>query len=412
MSTPESAAAGPDDPASAPTRPGGSAAVPRWPVAILGPFPPYRGGIAQHTALLARTLAVRHPVIGISFKRLYPGFLFPGRTQFDPSAASLVAADWHVERHVDSIGPHTWPRAARAVIRADCRLLIVQWWHPFFAPAYATVGRAVRRHGVRTLFVCHNVLPHESSRLDGALVRLGLGAADSCIVHSETDCEALQRLFPHKPHVLTPLPAFDIFAHGRTTRDEARRQLQLEGPVVLFFGLVRPYKGLDVLLHAIARARTDRPMTLLVVGEFYEDRGRYERLRAALGLEDCVRFVDRYVPNDEVEPYFRAADIVVLPYKSATQSAIVQVALTFERPAIVTRVGGLPETVRVGETGDVVPPEDPVALARSLVQFFAGDAAQRMQPHLRQAAAAFSWDAMDAAVHDLGRRLGLPTTPP
>lgn len=400
------AAAGRGDPANSP--PGGSGATDRWPVAILGPFPPYRGGIAQHTALLARTLAVRHPVRGISFKRLYPGFLFPGRTQFDPSATSLVAADWRVERLLDSIGPHTWPRTATAVTQAGCRLLLVQWWHPFFAPAVATVGRALRRQGVRSIFICHNVLPHEASRLSGALVRIGLGAADACIVHSETDREALLRLFPRKPHLLTPLPAFDIFAHGRVTRDQARHELQLQGPVVLFFGLVRPYKGLDVLLHAIARARAHRPMTLLVVGEFYEDRARYERLRTELGLDDCVRFVDRYVPNDEVEPYFRAADIVVLPYKSATQSAIVQVALTFERPAIVTRVGGLPESVRVGETGDVVPPEDPAALARSLLQFFGSDAAERMQPHLRRAAAAFSWDAMDAAVLALERQLGLP----
>jgi glycosyltransferase involved in cell wall biosynthesis len=309
---------------------------------------------------------------------------------------------------LDSIGPHTWWRTARRIEKAHSRLLVMQWWHPFFAPAYASVARRLRHRGVPVLMICHNVLPHESSRLDGALVRLGLGSADAFVVHSETDREALRRLFPHKPHALTRLPAFGFFARGRVSRDEARAILGVQGPVVLFFGLVRRYKGLDVLLRAVARARPQLPVTLLVVGEFYEERSRYEKLRHELGLEEQVRFVDRYVPNEEVETYFRAADVVVLPYRSATQSAIVQIALSFQRPAIVTQVGGLPEAVRPGETGEVVPPEDPEALGAALVRFFASGAAARMAPHLRDAVSAFSWETLDEVLHDLAARLGLP----
>ena len=381
-----------------------------WPLAVLGPFHPYRGGIAHHTTLLARTLARQHPVLGVNFTRLYPGFLFPGRTQFDASTEPLAPEGCRVERLLDSIGPHTWPRAARAVVRSGCRLLIVQWWHPFFAPAYANVMRLVRRRQVRVVALCHNVLPHEASRLDTVLVRLGLRGADAFILQSETDRERLARLFPGRPHAVTPHPAYTFFARGRIEREEARRRLEVQGPVALFFGLVRPYKGLDVLLHAVARARSKVPLVLLVAGEFYEDKEPYERLRAQLGLEEAVRFVDRYVPNEEVELYFRAADVVVLPYKSATQSGIVQIALAFERPAIVTRVGGLPEAVRPGETGEVVPAENPEALGEALVRFFSTDAAQRMEPHLRHAVAAFSWDAMAATVHTLASGLGLPSS--
>ena len=383
---------------------------PRWPVAVLGPFPPYRGGIAHHTALLVRTLLSRHDVTGLSFTRLYPGFLFPGRTQFDAGSAALVPPACGVRRVVDSIAPHTWMRAAHAVTRAGCRLLVVQWWHPFFAPAYASIARLVRRRGVRVVYVCHNVLPHEPSRVDGALVRLGLGAADAHIVHSAGDRDTLERLLPGRPLVLVPLPVFDFFAAGRIDRAEARRVLQVAGPVALFFGLVRPYKGLDVLLQALALVRRRLPLQLLVVGEFYEPRGPYDALVERLGLAQAVRFVDRYVPNGEVETYFQAADVVVLPYKSATQSAIVQIALSFERPAIVTRVGGLPESVHPGRTGDVVPPEDPEALAQALLAFYADGGLEARQAALRGAASAFGWEAMDATVHAVAAQLGLPVS--
>jgi D-inositol-3-phosphate glycosyltransferase len=192
-------------------------------------------------------------------------------------------------------------------------------------------------------------------------------------------------------------------------RDAARATLGLAGPVVLFFGLVRAYKGLDVLLQSVALARAQVPLTLVVAGEFYQDRAPYDALVAALGLGDAVRIHDRYVPNEDVEAYFRAADLVVLPYTSATQSGIAQIALSFERPVVVTRVGGLPEAVREGETGFVVPPGDPQALAQVLVEFFTTDAAARMAPALRGAAGAFSWPAMAAAVHRVGAALGVPT---
>jgi glycosyltransferase involved in cell wall biosynthesis len=229
------------------------------------------------------------------------------------------------------------------------------------------------------------------------------------MVQSRTDLETIAKLYPKRPRLLTPHPAYTFFARGRVEREAARAALGVEGPVVLFFGLVRAYKGLDVLLRAVARARREVPVTLLVAGEFYQDRAPYDRLVDELALRDGVRFVDRYIPNEEVETYFRAADLVVLPYVSATQSGIAQIALSFERPVIVTDVGGLPEAVRPGETGFVVPPRDPESLAKALVDFFRDDMAARFAPQLRTEAHRFSWDAMLQAVHRIAADLGLPT---
>lgn len=379
----------------------------RYPVAVVGPFHPYRGGIAHHTTLLARTLAGSHPVLGINFTRLYPGFLFPGRTQLDTSGAPLEAPGVEVVRAVDSIGPHTWPRAASLVQRFEARLLVVAWWHPFFAFACRAIAGRARRRGTRVVFLCHNVLPHERSRLDAALVRWGLGAADGFLVQSQMDAENVARLFPDRPCRISPHPAYTFFDRGAADREAARAALGVSGPVVLFFGLVRAYKGLDVLLQAVARARARVPVTLVVAGEFYQDRGPYDAMVRDLGLADAVRIHDRYIANEEVEAYFRAADLVVLPYRSATQSGIAQIALSFERPVVVTRTGGLPEAVREGETGHVVPPGDATALGEALVRFFEDDEAERMRPHLRGEAARFSWEAMADAVHALATRLGL-----
>jgi glycosyltransferase involved in cell wall biosynthesis len=379
-----------------------------YPVAVFGPFHPHRGGIAHHTTLLAQTLATAHPVLGIGFTRLYPGFLFPGRTQLDASEAPVLPQGVEVRPLVDCIAPHSWVAAVSALRRFRTRLLVVQWWHPFFAPVCATLARGARRGGARVLFLCHNVMPHERSRADTALARLGLGAADGFIVQSAADAEMLATLYPGRPCVHTPHPAYTFFVRGRLGREQARATLNVDGPVVLFFGLVRAYKGLDVLLRAVARARERVPLTLVVAGEFYQERAPYDALVDSLGLRDAVRIHDRYIPNEDVEAYFRAADLVVLPYVSATQSGIAQIALSFERPVLVTRVGGLPEAVRDGETGRVVPPNDPEAMAESLVEFSTTEAAARPAPHRRGEPARFSWDAMAAAVHRAAAALGLP----
>lgn len=358
-------------------------------ICLVGPAYPYRGGISHFTHMLARELRLSHEVLLVNFKRLYPKVLFPGRTQYDDGARTAGEASVRV---IDSIGPRSWPRAARAVIEFSPDVVVVQWWQPFFAPAMRSIVSRVRRHSnARIVFLCHNVLPHEARPTDRALVRWGLARAHGFVVQSRQDGETLASLLPGARIVFNPMPVFDVFGGGDETREAARAKLGLTGRVILFFGLVRAYKGLDTLLDAFAICGDRLQATLCIVGEFYEDREPYDERIRALGIGDRVRVIDRYIADDEVGSYFRAADVAVLPYVSATQSAVVQTAFSFGTPVIVTRVGGLPDIVADGETGYVVPPRAPGELAAAMTRFFDEPAGERMSKEIRARAGQFSW---------------------
>jgi glycosyltransferase involved in cell wall biosynthesis len=369
-------------------------------VSLIGPAYPYRGGISHYNTCLAGELSKRHDVHIINFTRLYPEFLFPGKTQYDESESALAVSS---ERIIDSMNPFTWIRAGLRIARLKPDVVIVQWWHPYFAFAIFKICQIVRIACTgKIVFICHNVVPHERSRIDRLLSRLAFSAPHGFIVQSTEDRNNLVAIRPNVPVVLHPLPSFDFFRRGDCTRAEARRRIGTgPGPVLLFFGLVRPYKGLRHLIEAMPEIRRRSGAELFVVGEFYEDRAPYEELVQGLDLGRCVRFVDRYVPNEEVEAFFVASDLVVLPYISATQSAIVQIALAFDRPVIVTAVGGLPEVITPGRTGFIVPPADPGALAGAVVRFFEEGWGEKMAPHFAREKERFSWERMVDAIERL-----------
>jgi glycosyltransferase involved in cell wall biosynthesis len=363
-------------------------------VCLVGPAYPYRGGIAHFTTLLAREFMRSHDVLVVNFKRLYPSVLFPGKTQFDESASPIDVVS---ERIVDSINPVSAIAAARRIARFAPDVVIFQWWHPFFAFAYAGIRLFLRRLWKgKILFLCHNVLPHEASLVDRTLTRIAFAGADGFLVQSNEDEMLLHEIkgadLGGARSAMHPHPIYDVFKTDSIGREEARRVLGLSGRVVLFFGYIRPYKGLDILIEAFAGALRSVEMTLLVVGEFYEDRSRYDELIERLGIGSRIVVVDRYVPNEEVERYFVASDVVVLSYRSATQSGIVQVAYAFRKPVIVTAVGGLPDVVEDGGSGFVVPPEDPEALARAMVRFFQENRAERMEAGIEAMRERFSWN--------------------
>ena len=367
---------------------------------LVGPTYPYRGGISHYTTRLIAELGRRHEVLAVNFKRLYPGFLFPGKTQLDESGRPLSSESL---RLIDSLNPITWIAAGLRIARWKPDAVIVQWWHPFFAPAMFTMCLALKiARGGRVIFVCHNVLPHESSFVDGILARVAFSLPDAFVVQSLEDRDKLLAIRRGAPVRVHPLPLFDFFKTGTVTKGDARARIgEGEGPLVLFFGLVRPYKGLRYLIEAMPAVRSRVQARLLVVGEFYEDRAPYDRLVEELGLAGAVRFVDRYVANEEVEPYFIASDLVVLPYVTATQSAIVQVAISFDRPVVVTNVGGLPEVVSPERTGFIVPAKDPRALAAAITKFFEEGWAPRMAAFFEPEKARFSWEALAREIEDL-----------
>lgn len=362
-------------------------------VCLVGPAYPYRGGIAHFTTLLAREFSHDHDVLVINFTRLYPSVFFPGKTQFDESEAPI---DVPSERIIDSINPLTAFSAARRISRFSPDLVIFQWWHPFFAVAFAGINFFLRRmrHGP-ILYLCHNVLPHESSVVDRTLSRIGFAGADGFLVQSQEDSGRLRSILGPslggKRSAVHPHPIYDVFRTGKIGREEARRTLGISGRVALFFGYIRPYKGVRILLEAFAKVVKEVEITLLIVGEFYEERQPYDTLIDELGIGDYIRVIDRYVPNEEVETYFEAADLVVLPYLSATQSGIVQVAYAFDKPVIVTTVGGLPDVVQDGKTGFVVPPGDPEALAGAVITFFLENRGADMAAGVADIKERFSW---------------------
>jgi glycosyltransferase involved in cell wall biosynthesis len=371
-------------------------------VSLVGPAYPYRGGIAHSNSKLAREFAAEHEVQVVNFTRLYPSFLFPGKTQFDESDSPLSVDS---ERIIDCLNPLTWYRAGRSVSRFNPDLIVYQWWQPFFGPAFRVVAAASGSHAP-SVFICHNVLPHEASVFDRILIYVGFGAADAFLVQSREDGENLRRLRKDPTVAVNPLPIFDFFDANRFDRESARRALGVDGPVILFFGYVRPYKGLRVLIDAFPQVIRRVPATLLIVGEFYEKREPYDDRISGLSVGDRIRIVDEYVPNEDVEKYFKAADLVVLPYLSATQSAIVQTSYSFGKPVVVTRVGGLPDVVEDGKTGYLVPKEDPEALAGAIVRFFEEDAGATMADNIRAGLERFSWSRCTRTLVSLGEQVG------
>ncbi len=358
-------------------------------ICLIGPAYPLRGGIAHYNGQLATEFASRHEVTLISFSRQYPGLLFPGQTQFDPSSKTpgLTA-----EPLLDSLNPLSWLRAGRRIAELSPDLTVVHWWNPFFGPCIGTTLRMAKRHRrVALAFICHNVLPHEPFPGTRGLTRYALAPGDAWLVHSEADRRDLESLRLGGRIVMTPQPPGRGFGTP-LDKEEAKNRLGLSGNILLFFGLIRRYKGLPQFLEAMPLVLQKLKCSLLVVGEFYEGKDHCLHLINTLGLASAVRIIDRFVPDDEVGLYFSAADLVVLPYESATQSAIVPIAYAFERPVVATRVGGLPEAVRDGETGLLVDPHNPVALAEAIIRFYRDRLEEPFRQRIRQLAHSFTWE--------------------
>jgi len=371
-------------------------------IALVGPLHPWRGGLAQYLGLLGEALMPHAEVRGVTFTRQYPNFLFPGTSQLDPTAA---LPRFPTEALLDSIGPLSWRRTAEHLERFAPGLVVLKWWMPFFGPAFASSVGPLRKRGTRVVLVCDNLIAHEPRIFDAPFSAWMMRNSDGYLVMSDSVERDLDRLKPGAVRRRVAHPFYAQFDRGRVTRDQAREALGLSGEVALFFGYVRRYKGLDTLLQAWPLVRAKRPATLVVAGEFYEDARPYRELAAAAGGGPAVRLIDRYIADDEVEMLFKAADVVVLPYRSATQSGVTHVAYALGVPVITTSVGGLAETVHPGETGLVVPPENPQALADAIVQFFAERLGERMREPIEALRREHSWETLADHVISLGDEL-------
>ncbi len=304
---------------------------------------------------------------------------------------------------LDSVDPLSWMRAGSRLRALEPDFLVVPWWHPFFGPSLGTAARRARGGTGRParIFLCHNVAPHEGTPLDRALTGYGLGAADAFLVHARSEAAKLDALARGRPVRVHPHPSYRIFSERAPSREEARASLGLTGRVILFFGYVRPYKGLEDLLRALAIARPNSWDQLAIVGEFYEPPERYRALLDDPRIRNRVRVVNRYVPNEEVARWFAAADVAALPYREATGSGIAQVAFGAGVPVIATRTGGLEEVVEEGTTGLLVPPRDPTALARAIERFFDENLTMSLREGVARSRKRFEWEGLVDAIESL-----------
>jgi glycosyltransferase involved in cell wall biosynthesis len=374
-------------------------------IAVVGPVHPYRGGIAHFTEMTAQVLVERgHDVHTVNFARQYPELLFPGKTQLEPGgAAPAVVRD--APRVLDSINPLSWFRTGFHLRDVAPDAVIFQYWMPFFAPAYGVVARGLQRHyGIPSLAVVHNALPHERHLGDALLSRFFLRACEGFVVMSDAVADDLRPLRrAETPVEQIEHPVYERFGDP-VPRAEARDALGLpdDAPVVLFFGFVREYKGLHVLLEALPQALKQVPdLHLVIAGEAYDDPARYRAIIDRHGLGGRVHWHDRYIPSAEVPRYFSAADLVAQPYVSATQSGVAQIAFHFEVPMVVTDVGGLAEVIPHEDAGFVVPPRNADALADAIARFFVEDWSDRLTEGVRQQKQQYAPERLAEAIERL-----------
>ena len=358
-------------------------------IVILGPAHPYRGGLASIMETMAREYISRGDEVKIyTFSLQYPSLLFPGKSQIVDTPAP---ADLHIERIVNTCNPINWIVVGNRIRREAPDMVLMKYWTPFMAPCFGTIARIARCNGV-TKVVCQidNVEPHEHHIIDRPFNRYYLGAVDGFVYMSEQVHRELAQ-YTTAPSLFSPHPMFSYFGE-RVERSEACQKLGLDPncDYLLFFGLIREYKGLDILLQAWNNIKRDG-LKLIVAGEFYEDKGKYDALFAPLG--DSVILHDRFVADADVKYYFSAVDALVLPYKTATQSGVTQIAYNFFTPMVVTNVGGLPEIVPHDVVGYVCPPT--VAGVEGAVKaLYENDNLSRFRHNIIEVRKRFSWSAM------------------
>lgn len=361
-------------------------------ITIIGSAHPLRGGgIATFNERLAEVLQEQgHDVVIYSFSLQYPSFLFPGKSQFtdEPAPRGLT-----IHSVINSINPLNWIQVGNRIKKERPDLVIVRFWLPFMGPCFGTILRLVHKNKhTRIVAITDNVIPHEPRPGDGAFTKYFLKSADAFLAMSKDVLKDLKN-FTDKPSVFSPHPVYDNYGTP-VSKAEACQHLGLKADekYILFFGFIRKYKGLDILLEAMNDARIKAAgIKLIVAGEYYGDSDSYTKQIADYGIADSVKLFTAFIPNNEIRYYFSAADLVVQPYRSATQSGITQVAYHFEKPMVVTNVGGLAEVVPDGKTGFVTAP-DATEIATAILRFYSPDSLPQLEANITLEKQKYSWD--------------------
>ena len=371
-------------------------------VIIIGPGHPLRGGLATFNQRLAKAFQDEgHTCSIVSFSLQYPDFMFPGTKQYsdEPAPEGIRIDSW-----INSMNPMNWIKTGNRLKKMKPDIIIVRFWLPLMGPALGTILRRVKKNKhTKIICIADNVIPHEKRAGDKPFTKYFLGSCDAFITMSEKVMSDLRTFEPQKPAMLVQHPLYDNFG-AILPKAEAREHLGLnpDEKIVLFFGFIRKYKGLDLLLEAMSQLKTES-IRLLVAGEFYEDEKPYLEMVEKLGLKDTVILRTQFIADSEVKYYLSAADAVIQPYKNATQSGVTPLAYHFEKPMVVTNVGGLPSLVPDGKVGLVVEPQ-PAAIAEGIRRFYQlGE--NYFIPHLRSEKLKYSWSRMAGTITQLANDL-------
>lgn len=369
-------------------------------IVIIGPAHPYRGGIATFSERLAKQFQAEGKEVEMfTFTLQYPGFLFPGKTQYseDPAPESLK-----ITRNISSVNPFTWIKVGRQLKKMQPDMVIFAYWMSFMAPCFGTIAAFLRKSKCQCVGLIHNMIPHEPNILDKLLPGYFVNKMDAFMALSQSVANDVNRFDKKgKPKMFRPHPIYDHYG-DLLPREEAVQMLQLDPDFryILFFGFIRGYKGLDLLVEAMADPELQQmPVKLIVAGEFYEDEEKYTQRIAELGLQDKIVLYKKFISNKEVSLYFSACDIVALPYKTATQSGVTQVAFHFEKPMLVTHVGGLGEIVPHEKIGYVVEPQ-PQEIAAALKDFFLRQRAAEFTANIPEEKKKYAWSNLTNALEE------------
>lgn len=359
-------------------------------IVLVGPAYPLRGGIAHFNESFAKALAEDgYKVKLVSFYLQYPSLFFPGKTQ---KAEGDPPRDLDISPLISSIDPLSWKKAAKAILSWKPTFVVIRFWIPFLGPALGTIARRLRKNGVQVIGLVDNAIPHETRPADKILSQYFFKNCDAFFTLSKSVGEDIQRFVPGSIIANSPHPIYDFFGE-KVSKNQAIKALGLnpDFQYILFFGFIRRYKGLDLLMEGFAKSGlASKNIKLIVAGEFYDDSSIYFDLAKKLGINDSMVFRNEYIPESEVKNYFAAASIVAQTYRSATQSGVTQIAYHFERPMLVTDVGGLSEIVPHGKAGFVVDPT-PEAIAESLARFFHDGLEKQFEKNVAVEKQRYSW---------------------
>jgi len=361
-------------------------------IALISVAPPYRGGISKHTSILVEKLSLHHSVDVINYSRQYPNFLFPGKTQYlDDISESPNNYRW-----IDSINPLSWFKTGNRLAMKKYDLVIFRFWNPFFAPALGIIAGLIKKKSPKSKLIslCDNILPHEKTPMGDFLTTYLFQKLDGHIVQSSQTEKELQEVVDDPIYEKRFHPIYTNFPR-KIDKYTARNKLGLTAKyIILYFGIIRDYKGFDILLNAIAKLKnSDLDFHLIAGGECYGNDEKYTQLISDLKISDFITWHNKYIPESDVAEYFSAADVVALPYRSASQSGITQIAYYYDIPVIVTKVGGLPEIVDDGQSGFTIETENPTELANVLETHLKKGTFLEMENYIKTFKQKFSWES-------------------